>query len=147
MKASQSKTDPEFFVESSVPAEWQVALRVLWLAAVTMVIVLTCMPASSPVIKALDTLPVSDKVEHLAAYLALAFVPALHERRRVLVRIAVLLVVLGVALEFGQMLSEGRSFDVSDMVANLCGVVAGVVFGLTARPTFSGVVRGSLPEF
>jgi VanZ family protein len=84
--------------------------------------------------QAVAALQVNDKVQHVLAYVSLAFLPALHEPRRRLVSIALGLVALGILLEFGQLLSPGRSFEIGDMAADAAGVVAGISFGLWVRP-------------
>ena len=98
-----------------------------------MVIVGTLLPGNSAPIKALDLLDVNDKVEHFAAYTALGLLPALHERRRIVGILAVALVALGILLEFGQLLSPGRDFEIGDMVADAAGVCVGVSIGWLLR--------------
>jgi VanZ family protein len=83
---------------------------------------------------ALSSLQINDKAEHVLAYTAMAFLPALHERRRALAFIAPGLVALGILLEFGQLFSPGRSFEVGDMVADAIGVIVGVCLGLLLSP-------------
>lgn len=67
-----------------------------------------------------------DKLQHFAAYGALmlwfAQLYVLRASRRVL---AALLIVMGVGLEFGQLLVEGRQFSVVDMAANVTGTAIG----------------------
>src|SRR5215475_9559830 len=57
-------------------------LRGVWLLAVLVVIVGSLLPSDSGAMRAINRLPLSDKAEHSAAYAFLAFVPAIHERRR-----------------------------------------------------------------
>jgi VanZ family protein len=83
--------------------------------------------------KSVDSLPVSDKFQHFTAYAALAFLPTLHERRAKLGVQLAFAAVLGVLLEFGQLYSSGRSFDVYDMLADGLGILAGFVAGLPFR--------------
>lgn len=82
-------------------------------------------------------LHIGDKIQHFAAYAALGFLPALHERQRMLAFVALGLVALGVLLEFGQTLSAGRFFEIGDMAANAVGVCFGVAFGLPLRSAVS----------
>ena len=79
-------------------------------------------------------LHVNDKALHSIAYMSLAFLPALHERCRRFAYIAPGLVALGVLLEFGQLWSPGRSFEIGDMLADAAGVIVGASIGLWARP-------------
>jgi VanZ family protein len=78
----------------------------------------------------LALLHINDKVQHFAAYAALAFLPAVHERRQFLIFAALGLVGLGILLEFGQMFSVGRFFEFGDMVADAAGICIGVAIGL-----------------
>ena len=95
----------------------------LWLGAVGLVTMFSLLPASSPSLRALKG---NDKIEHFAAYAVLTFLPSLHETPKILVRLALGVVALGVGLEFGQLLSEGRQFDVEDMVVDSYGALAGL---------------------
>lgn len=80
-------------------------------AAVGGVLVGSCIPDSSPLGRAIDSLPINDKVQHVSVYLLLAFLPALHESRRAALGIGFGLILLGVALEGVQLPSEGRHFS------------------------------------
>jgi len=92
--------------------------------------------------RALDQLHISDKIEHLAAYAVLALLPSLHERRGIIVGAAIGAVALGIALEYGQLYSGWRDFEVGDMVADAAGVCVGLALGIAMRST--GVVRSVL---
>jgi len=133
--------------DCDLPQEWRAVLRVLWLVGVAAVLVVSCLPASSPPIQALDALPLSDKLQHAAAYLALAFLPALHEERRAIVALALGLIAMGAGLEFCQLLAEGRYFSVADMAADLGGVLLGTGVGLAARGWIGLAARRNVPEF
>ncbi len=112
---------------------YQSALRMVWAFAVMVVIWLTLLPSTSLPIRELALLHINDKVEHFGAYTALAFLPTLHERRRFLFLAALGLVALGVLLEFGQLHSFGRQFEVRDMVADAMGVLIGVAIAWPMR--------------
>jgi len=99
------------------------------------VIVASLLPSESAPMRALELLDLSDKVEHTAAYAALAFLPALHERRRFVIGTAVGAVLLGVLLEYGQLYTGWRDFEVADMVADAIGVCVGLAVGLWLRHT------------
>jgi VanZ family protein len=118
--------------------EYKAILRLLWLGAASLVTMLSLLPASSPPLRALKG---NDKLEHIAAYAVLTFLPSLHETPRTLVRVALGVVALGVGLEFGQLLSEGRQFDVEDMVADSYGALAGIIIGLPSRCWIQPSVR------
>jgi VanZ family protein len=83
--------------------------------------------------KALDVLGISDKLEHFLAYAFLAFLPAVHERRNFVVAAALGAIALGVGLEYGQLYSPGRSFEIADMVADAIGVCGGLIVGVPLR--------------
>jgi VanZ family protein len=108
-------------------------LRIVWLLGILVVIVGSLLPASSPAMRALDRLPVSDKMEHTAAYAFLVFVPAIHERRKLVMAAAAGAILLGVALEFAQLLSGWRDFEFADMVADAVGVGTGLAAGWAIR--------------
>ncbi len=91
------------------------------------------LPGNSAPMRAIDSLGVSDKLEHCAAYAALAFLPCLHERRGTVVLLLLFAAALGILLEFGQLLSPGRSFDVYDMLADGAGIIGGAAVGLVLR--------------
>src|SRR5690242_10739267 len=97
-------------------------LRVLWFASIGVVIVSSLLPSSSLPMRALDWLKISDKLEHALAYLVLALLPTLHERRAFIAVAAVGAAGLGVALEYGQLYSGWRDFEVGDMIADAVGV-------------------------
>jgi VanZ family protein len=108
-------------------------LRLVWLLAILTVIVGSVLPSDSRPMQALDSLHISDKIEHIAAYAALTFLPALHERRRFVIAAAIGAVALGVALEYVQLYSGWRNFEVADMIADAIGACSGLVAGVGAR--------------
>ncbi len=101
-------------------------LLVGWLAVLAVVYLsLTSQP--------LVEIPVrfGDKWGHLLAYgILMGWFVQLYQSRGMLVLHALLLILLGVALEFLQGYS-GRYFEYADMVANSCGVMAGLLLLLT----------------
>lgn len=119
-------------------------LRILWFAAIGVVIVASLLPSSSLPMRALDWLEISDKVEHALAYFVLALLPTLHERRSFIAVAAVGAAGLGVALEYGQLYSGWRDFEVGDMIADAVGVCIGVAAGLPLRS--SRFIRSLLQE-
>lgn len=110
-------------------------LRALWLAGIFIVVVASLLPADSLPMRALDRLHINDKLEHFAAYAVLAFLPAVHERKWFIVAAAVGAVALGIALEFGQLFSGWRDFEVGDMIADAVGVCFGLASGIPLRST------------
>lgn len=122
--------------------DWRPALlRAGWGVWLVAVVIGSLLPAESGPMVALDTLDINDKLEHLIGYLLLALLPAIHERRRVVAVLVPLLPVLGVALEFGQLYSPGRSFDTYDMLADVVGVIIGAVLGLALRKSVRRLVQ------
>jgi VanZ family protein len=74
-----------------------------------------------------------DKLAHLAAYCSLSFwFGMLIEGRGRELRIAVAFALLGVALEFLQGLTDYRTFEIADMIANAIGAALG--WGLAQTP-------------
>ncbi|HEY1240567.1 MAG TPA: VanZ family protein [Bryobacteraceae bacterium] len=105
-------------------------LRTVWFAAIGVVIVASLLPSNSLPMRALDWLDFSDKFEHALAYFVLALLPALHERRSFVAAAALGAAGLGIALEYGQLYSGWRDFEVGDMIADAIGVCGGVLAGL-----------------
>jgi VanZ family protein len=97
------------------------------------VVIGSLLPAQSAPIKALDLLGISDKLEHFLAYSFLAFLPAVHERWNFVVAAALGAIALGVGLEYGQLYSPGRSFEIADMAADAMGVCFGLIVGIPLR--------------
>src|SRR5689334_8886991 len=108
-------------------------LRTLWILSALSVVIGSLLPGDSLPIKALERLAISDKIEHFGAYAALAFLPAIHERRRIVMAAALGAVAMGIGLEFGQLYSNARSFELADMIADALGVCFGLGIGIPAR--------------
>ena len=108
-------------------------LRCVWAAAVVFVISMYLLPSSSPLIQWSLYIPLSDKALHFSGFLVLATVPALNESRRTAAWLVAALGALGAGLEFAQVLSAGRAFELGDMAANGFGITAGLVIGLGCR--------------
>ena len=91
--------------------------KLAFFVSVALLTVASLLPSNQVPSTSLD-----DKVLHFAAYAFVGILAALAFRRRS-ARFAVLasLVLLGVALEFGQTCVPGRSFELWDMAANGCG--------------------------
>ena len=120
-------------------------LRLIWLAALAAVIVGSLAPAQSGVMHLIDLGGINDKVEHFTAYAVLAALPSL---RRFRCRIGAAMVLLflfllGAALELGQRVSPGRTCDWHDLLANTCGILAGLALvRILQRFTFNSAANG-----
>jgi len=108
-------------------------LRILWTIAVLVVIISSLLPGESLPMRALGKLGIGDKLLHATAYAVLGFLPALHERRPTVTATLLAAILLGIALEFAQCLSPGRSFEIADMAADICGALCGLIFALPLR--------------
>ena len=115
-------------------ARARLILRALWVLDILAVIAGSLLPGNSFPIRALDRLPISDKIEHFAAYLLLALLPALHESRRFVIISAVGAILLGIGLEYGQLYSELRDYEIADMITDAGGVCLGLASGFAIRP-------------
>ena len=83
-----------------------------------------------------------DKLGHVAAYATLMFWFAqLDTRHRMHLAYAVGFVLLGVALEFAQRLTDYRTFEVADMGADAVGVLCGWVASPPRGPDVIGFVE------
>ena len=82
-------------------------------------------------IRAVGRLPVNQKVLHFCGYSWLALLALLTVKRRSLaVMVALSMILLGVALEFGQRLVPGRAFEIRDLFINGFGVLTGIAIGI-----------------
>lgn len=99
-----------------------------WVLAVGIVVVASLVP-----VRDLPSVPVSDKVEHFAAYAALsAGAVQLFARRASWGLVCVLLVLMGIGLEYLQaQMALGRMLDRNDALANTVGVLIGLASALT----------------
>jgi VanZ family protein len=114
------------------PGSARLLLRVVWVLAITAVIVGSLIPPGSPPLQALGLLQLSDKAIHGIAYAILAFLPAIHERRELAIAAALGAMAMGIAIEFIQP-SWGRDYEVGDMVADGIGICIGFATALLAR--------------
>ena len=117
-------------------------LMILWGVLICCVVVGSLVPAASPVIVAIGRLHISLKVLHFCGYTSLALIALVAVRRRSAAVLAALaMILLGVALEFGQKLSPGRSCEIRDMFINGAGVVTGIAIGIPSRHIASAARR------
>ena len=100
----------------------------LWMLAIAVVVFASLVPA-----QALPAVPVSDKLEHFAAYAVLSAAAVQLFARRLSWAIAcVLLVLMGIGLESLQaQMALGRMLDRNDALANTLGVLAGLATAFT----------------
>ncbi len=100
----------------------------LWMLAVAVVVITSLVPARD-----LPPIPVSDKLEHFAAYAVLsAGAVQLFARRLSWGFVCVLLVLMGIGLEHLQaQMALGRMLDRADALANTIGVLAGLATAFT----------------
>jgi hypothetical protein len=82
----------------------------------------------------------ADLAYHALAYLWLSFLPffAFRDRKRGLV-CALLMILLGIALEFGQTFVPGRNFSVFDIAANSVGTILAVMCGKYGRSAIGNI--------
>ncbi|HEX5048757.1 MAG TPA: VanZ family protein [Gammaproteobacteria bacterium] len=79
---------------------------------------------------AVPNLGVSDKIEHASAYFVLTLWFAGLYRRHALPLVAVVLFALGFALDLLQLTTKTRFFELYDVLANGCGILAALVLAL-----------------
>jgi VanZ family protein len=109
------------------------AVRLAWGVSVVIVATLSVLPASSRPVAFLEEFGLGDKLEHALAYAVLGFLPTLVESRRRLLGYLLFSGALGIALEFLQRFSPGRTFDYADMAADLMGLVVGCLIASQFR--------------
>jgi VanZ family protein len=128
----QERPAGEKIVPTSSESRHLQILRWAWFGCMTVVIIGSLLPPRSLPMRALARLEVNDKIQHFASYALLAFLPAVHERPRLVRGIALALIGLGVLLEYGQLLVS-RDFETLDMVADATGVFLGIAVGWPLR--------------
>ena len=106
--------------------------RGLWICGAAALAIGSLLPGSSPEIRAISALPVSDKVIHFAGYAVVTWLAVWTEGRARALSLCAGLVGMGVALELLQRLVPGRSSEVLDAVADLGGVFLGFLAGSAA---------------
>ena len=120
----------------------QTLLMALWAVLICCVVVGSLVPAKSSVIVGIGRLHISLKVLHFCSYTALASIALTAvPRRSNAVLAALAMILLGVALEFGQKLVPGRACEVRDMFINGAGVVTGIAIGILSRRIIPAVTR------
>ncbi len=94
-----------------------------------LLVVGSLLPGSSPPLALVGG--ISDKLLHFAAYAVLAVLAvAGAENRRAAVRPWLLMLVLGVALDWLQQFIPGRGFEAGDIAADCLGLLCGAFFGV-----------------
>ena len=113
-------------------------LYLLWLLSILLVVIGSLLPAASPVMRVVGRLPVSEKVLHFCAYLALSSLPVIGFRdRRTGIVAGLSMFVLGVLLEAAQHYSPGRAVEFGDVMVNGAGVSCGVLLAFPIRTLFA----------
>lgn len=107
--------------------------KTLWLMAMAATIAGELLPRNNTPMRWIAAAHIDDKTVHFAAYAMLAFIPAFSFRRRRGIPLALSMILLGIALEFGQRLVPSHNFEIADMMANALGVSAGIVLALLAQ--------------
>lgn len=110
----------------------------LWCVLIVCDVIGSLLPAASPVMVAIGSLQIWDKLQHFSMYLALSLLPVIgfQDRRRG-IRAGLSMFILGVLLEAGQHFSPGRSVELGDVIANGVGVSCGTLLGLPFRILFA----------
>jgi len=90
----------------------------------------------------------NDKLGHFAAYVAMTFwFGQIYTRNRARWTIALSFVILGISLEYLQLLSGYRTFEYADMGANAAGVLCALLLTQTPLSRCLAVVERSLVRF
>lgn len=106
----------------------RILLLILWTILICAVVAGSLLPAASPPVVAKDRLHINEELIHFLAYMALAFLPAVLLRPRRLGRsAAAAMFLLSLLLEMAQTAVPGREFELSDLLANAAGIVAGLL--------------------
>lgn len=99
----------------------QIALGWLFVAAIVLF-------SLTPEVPSINDYTINDKLAHFGAYgFVMAWFGWVYGTLAARLGYAVFFMVLGAALEFLQTLTATRSFELTDLVADTLGVIAGVV--------------------
>ena len=111
-------------------------ISVLWVVSIGVV----CYLSLKPRIEFPLDFKGADLAYHALAYLWLSLLPffVFWDRKRGLV-CALLMIPLGIALEFGQTFVPGRNFSVFDIIANSVGTILGVMCGKYGRSAIGNI--------
>jgi len=109
------------------------AVLIVWIVLLAVIATGELLPGSSAPVRLLSELALGDKIIHFCAYAVLALLPAVGLRFSIAAVCVVITELVGVALEFAQMLVSGRSCDIYDIVANTGGVIAGIGLAMILR--------------
>jgi hypothetical protein len=112
-------------------------VSVLWIISIAVV----CYLSLKPRIEFPIDFKGADLAYHALAYLWLACLPffIFSSGRRSLL-CALLMIPLGIGLEFGQMFVPGRNFSILDMIANSVGTFLGVIGGKYGRSAIGNII-------
>ncbi|MCS6953924.1 MAG: VanZ family protein [Bryobacterales bacterium] len=116
-------------VVPAVSATHRLVLRCLWAVSLAGLIAGSLLPGTL-----LPGLGRFDKLAHVSSYAAVMFLPSLHERWRTVLMFLGGSMVLGVMLEFLQLLTPDRFFEPVDVAANIWGALLGLSVGAILRP-------------
>ena len=113
-------------------------ISVLWVIS----IVVVCYLSLKPRIEFPIDFKGADLAYHALAYFWLSFLPffVFWDRRRSLV-CALLMIPLGIALEFGQTFVPGRNFSIFDIIANSVGTILGMMGGKYGRSAIGNIMN------
>lgn len=122
-----ARTTPRFG-RSLKPFRYPMLWMGLWMLTIALVVAGSLLPG-----KDLPAVPINDKLEHFLAYAVLsASAVQLFVRRLSWAFVAVLLVLMGIGLEFLQAkMALGRMLDRADALANTIGVLLGLATAFT----------------
>ena len=113
----------------------------LWLAMLMLVAAGELLPGQSEPMMWLARSHLSDKLMHLTAYAAVAWIAAAAMDTGLMLVCVIVSECVGIALEIAQHYVPGRSTDIYDVLANTVGVLLGVVSGLWVVGSFLNMRR------
>jgi VanZ family protein len=109
------------------------AVVLLWAGLLLLVIAGELLPPNSRALMFLSNALVSDKFMHFSAYAVLALIPTIGLQFTTAIPFIVASELMGVGLEFAQLLVPNRSCDPYDAAANTAGVIAGTGLAIAIR--------------
>jgi hypothetical protein len=113
-------------------------ISVLWIISIMVV----CYLSLKPRIEFPIDFKGADLAYHALAYLWLACLPFfIFQGGRRSLLCALLMIPLGIALEFGQTFVPGRNFSIFDIMANSFGAILGVMGGKYGRSSIENIMN------
>lgn len=117
----------------------------IWLAIGFLLVGVVCFLTLTPSPLDMGNFPESDKIEHIIAYSTMMlWFGFIYLRGKRYMRVGIVFIAMGIALELIQGMLDYRSFSYLDMGSNACGVMIGWLLARTRLADALVYVEGRL---